>query len=87
MREWLTAALNGNAIRVVPSQGNFVLALFADAETSRAAFQALFLRGLIVREIGVYGIENGLRISIGSEDAMRQLVEVLKEFGAPGAQS
>lgn len=86
MRDWLTAALNGNAIRVVPSQGNFVLALFADAETARAAFQALFLRGLIVREIGVYGIDNGLRISIGPADAMRQLVEVLKEFGAPGAE-
>ena len=72
---------------MVPSQGNFVLALFADAETSRAAFQALFDEGLIVREIGVYGIENGLRISIGPEDAMRRLVEVLKDFGAPGAQS
>jgi histidinol-phosphate aminotransferase len=35
-----------------------------------------------VREIGVYGIENGLRISIGPEDAMRRVVEVLREFGA-----
>ena len=52
-----------------------------------AAFQALFDEGLIVREIGVYGIENGLRISIGPEDAMRRLVEVLKDFGAPGAQT
>jgi histidinol-phosphate aminotransferase len=86
MREWITGALHGNAIRVVPSQGNFILALFADTETSRAAFQALFAEGLIVREIGVYGIENGLRISIGPEAAMRRVVEVLKEFGAPGAQ-
>ncbi len=85
-REWLTRSLHGNAIRIVPSQANFVLALFADAETARAAFQALFDAGLIVREIGVYGIDNGLRISIGPEDAMRQLVEILKEFGAPGAR-
>jgi histidinol-phosphate aminotransferase len=85
-REWLVAALDGNAIRVVPSQANFVLALFADAETARAAFQALFVEGLIVREIGVYGIDNGLRISIGPEAAMRRLVEVLKDFGAPGAK-
>jgi histidinol-phosphate aminotransferase len=86
-RDWLTAALNGNAIRVIPSEANFVLALFADAATSRAAFQALFDEGLIVREIGVYGIENGLRISIGPETAMRRLVEVLKAFGAPGARN
>ena len=85
-RDWLTRALDGNAIRVVPSQGNFVLALFETPEHSRAAFQALFDEGLIVREIGVYGIDNGLRISIGPEAAMRRLVEVLRAFGAPGAK-
>jgi len=85
-RDWLIAALDGNAIRVVPSEGNFVLALFENAEISRAAFQALFDQGLIVREIGVYGIDNGLRISIGPEPAMRRLVEILKAFGAPGAK-
>src|ERR1700712_405579 len=85
-RDWLTRALNGNAIRVVPSEGNFVLALFETPETSKAAFQALFAQGLIVREIGVYGIDNGLRISIGPEPAMRRLVEVLRAFGAPGVK-
>jgi len=85
-RAWLTRALHGNAIRVIDSQANFVLALFDSAETSKAAFQALFAEGLIVREIEVYGIENGLRISIGPEPAMRRLVEVLKAFGAPGAR-
>ena len=85
-RDWLSRALDGNAIRVIPSEGNFILALFDDAETSRAAFQALFAEGLIVREIGVYGIDNGLRISIGPEPAMRRLVEILKAFGAPGAK-
>ena len=85
-RAWLTRALNGNAIRVIDSQANFILALFDSAETSKAAFTALFNEGLIVREIGVYGIDNGLRISIGPEPAMRRLVEVLKAFGAPGAK-
>jgi histidinol-phosphate aminotransferase len=85
-RDWLTLSLSGNAIRVVPSEANFVLALFEDAKSSRAAFEALFAQGLIVREIGVYGIDNGLRISIGSEVAMRRLVDILKAFGAPGAK-
>jgi len=83
-RGWLTRALHGNAIRVVPSQGNFILALFEDAATSAAAFEALMAEGLIVREMGVYDIPNGLRISIGPEAAMRRLVDVLKTFGAPG---
>lgn len=85
-RDWLVGALASNLIRVVPSQANFVLLLFPDAATAGAAFKALFERGLIVREIGVYGIANGLRVSIGPEAAMRQLVEVLRDFGAPGAQ-
>ncbi|MEQ1900433.1 MAG: histidinol-phosphate transaminase [Devosia sp.] len=84
-RDWLSRALTSNAIRVVPSQANFILALFADEQTAATAFQALLAEGLIVREIGVYGIENGLRISIGPEAAMRRLVDVLKRFGAPGA--
>lgn len=85
-RGWLTRALGGNAIRVIPSEANFVLALFADAATAHSAFAALLAEGLIVREIGVYGIDNGLRISIGPEDAMRRLVEVLRAFGAPGSR-
>ena len=85
-RQWLTESLDGNAIRIVPSQANFVLALFDDAATARTAFQALLAEGLIVREIGVYGIDNGLRISIGPEAAMRRVVDVLKRFNAPEAQ-
>ena len=85
-RDWLSRALDGNAIRVVPSEANFILALFEDKATAAAAFQALFDEGLIVREIGVYGIENGLRISIGPEAAMRRLADVLKSFGAPGGR-
>lgn len=85
-RDWLAAALRGNAIRVLPSQGNFVLALFADAETAKAAFAALRDKGLLVREMHSYGIANGLRISIGLEPHMRAVVEVLRAFGAPGAR-
>jgi histidinol-phosphate aminotransferase len=85
-RGWLTRALNGNAIRVIPSEANFILALFEDAPKAAAAFEALLAEGLIVREIGVYGIANGLRISIGPEDAMRRVAKVLTAFGAPGAR-
>ncbi len=78
-RDWLTAELNTNHMRVVPSQANFVMVLFADAESAAMAFTALWERGLVVREIGPsYGIENGLRISIGSEQAMRGVAGILK---------
>jgi histidinol-phosphate aminotransferase len=85
-RDWLARALSGNAIVVPPSQGNFILALFADAETTRAAFTALRDKGLLVREMHSYGIGNGLRITIGLEEHMRAVAEVLTAFGAPGAK-
>ena len=83
-RDWLTASLASNAIQVPPSQGNFVLAVFADAATSQAAFAALRARGLLVREMHGYGLPQALRISIGREDAMRAVADVLGDFGARG---
>ncbi|GLQ54211.1 histidinol-phosphate transaminase [Devosia nitrariae] len=80
-RDWIAAELDTNHMRVVPSQANFVMVLFPDAEHATKAFQALWERGLIVREIGnSYGIPQGLRISIGTESAMRAVAEVLKDF-------
>lgn len=86
-RSWLTEALQSNAIRVPPSQGNFILALFEDVATAKAAFAALRDKGLLVREMHGYGIPEGLRISIGLEEHMRAVVEILKAFGAPGASN
>jgi len=79
-RAWLTAALAGNRLKVVPSEANFVMVLFPSEAEAEAAFAALMDKGLIVRQIGVYGIPQGLRISIGTESAMRAVAEVLKDF-------
>jgi histidinol-phosphate aminotransferase len=82
-REWLTAELSGNEMRVLPSQANFVLVLFADAATAARAFETLMDGGYIVREVGKsYGIPTGLRISIGSEDDMRGVAKILKSMGS-----
>jgi len=85
-RGWLTRRLRSNSVHVPDSQGNFVLAVFPDVETSKAAFTALRNRGLLVREMHGYGIPQGLRISIGLEPHMRAVVEVLKAFGAGGKE-
>lgn len=79
-RDWLSQELDGNRIRILRSEGNFVLALFAEdgGLSANRANQALVEAGLIVREMKAYGLENALRISIGSEEAMRAVVGVLK---------
>jgi histidinol-phosphate aminotransferase len=81
-RKWLTERLRSNAVQVPDSQGNFILAVFHDRDTSKAAFEALRAKGLLVREMHGYGIPQGLRISIGLEEHMRAVVEILTAFGA-----
>lgn len=78
-RDWLTAELDGNHMRVIPSQANFILVQFPDAEHAALAFTTLLERGLVVREVGAsYGIHDALRISIGSEQAMRGVAGILQ---------
>lgn len=81
-RDWLTQKLASNRLRVLPSQGNFILVLFPDTpgQTASDANAALLTQGLVVREMGGYGIDNGLRISIGSQDAMEAVAECLNAF-------
>ncbi|GGA35240.1 histidinol-phosphate transaminase [Pelagibacterium lentulum] len=81
-RDWLTDKLASNRLRVLPSQGNFILVLFPDTpgQTASDANAALLAQGLVVREMGGYGIDNGLRISIGTQDAMEAVAECLNAF-------
>lgn len=80
-RDWITAELSSNQMRVVPSQANFVMVLFDSEALASQAFATLMDAGYIVREIGAsYAIPTGLRISIGSEEAMRGVAKILKSM-------
>jgi histidinol-phosphate aminotransferase len=79
-RTWTTEALRGFGLRVPDSFGNFILARFADAAEADAADAYLRDRGLIVRKMGGYGLAESLRITIGTEEEMRLLVDVLGAF-------
>ena len=78
-RDWLTAELSSNHIRVLPSQANFVLALFEQdgPVTADAANASLLQNGIIVRQMASYGIPHGLRISIGTAVQMKAVAKVL----------
>lgn len=84
-RDWLVETLSSNRIKVLPSQGNFILALFADTDEAAKGFVALAEAGAIVREMGAYGLPHALRISIGSEEAMRLVAETMAEMMGTGS--
>lgn len=78
----LTQALRGFGFEVLPSAGNFVLVVFKGAEEATAANDYLNLKGIIVRPVGGYGLPQALRITIGTEDQNRAVIDALSEFAA-----
>jgi histidinol-phosphate aminotransferase len=82
-RPRLTQAIKGFGFEVLPSVGNFVLVLFpTEGRTAAAANEHLLSKGIIVRGVGGYGLPNALRITIGTEDQNRAVLDALSEFAA-----
>ncbi|OYW35392.1 MAG: histidinol-phosphate transaminase [Brevundimonas sp. 12-68-7] len=82
-RPRLTQAIRGFGFTVLPSAGNFILVLFPDEKRGAAAANDyLNSKGIIVRAVGGYGIHDGLRITVGTEDQNRAVIDALSEFAA-----
>ena len=81
-RPWTTDRLTELGLTVHPSVGNFVLVDFAGVagKEAEAARQFLKARGVLVRQMGAYGLPTCLRITIGTEAEMRALVDALAAY-------
>ncbi|HTM75722.1 MAG TPA: histidinol-phosphate transaminase [Pseudolabrys sp.] len=79
---WLTEEIGRLGLPVTPSAANFVLIHFPETKgrTAKEADAFLTKRGLILRQVGVYKLPNALRMSVGTEEANRLVVQALKEF-------
>jgi len=85
---WTTEQIRALGLTVPDSYGNFVVVRFPTEETpgqnskkdAKAADAFLKANGIIVRRLGGYGLPDALRISIGLEEEMRNVVAYLAEF-------
>ncbi len=79
---WLASALCGLGIAVVPSAGNFLLLRFPEQAGRTAAEADAFLlhNGLVLRGVSAYGLPDCLRLTVGTEEANRLVVETLARF-------
>ena len=59
-----------------------MLVRFADAAKAAAANDYLQTKGIIVRGVGGYGLPDCLRITVGTEDQNRAVLDALSEFAA-----
>ena len=75
-------ALEALGLSVTPSVGNFILIHFPDEDGKRAADADTFLvnRGYVLRQVAAYGLPGSLRMTIGTEEANRGVVDALKAF-------
>ena len=83
-KSWLTEHIRKLGLRVDNSVGNFVLIHFPEtgAHTAKAVDAFLNTQGLSLRVVGNYGLPHCLRLTIGSEEANRKVVEALADFMA-----
>ncbi|HLY44241.1 MAG TPA: histidinol-phosphate transaminase [Stellaceae bacterium] len=81
---WLSQRLAALGLTLTPSVGNFVLARFPDepGRNADAAFAFLQSRGILVRQMGGYGLPQHLRITIGTGEEMEIVAASLAEFMA-----
>ena len=78
-RLWLAEVLSRLGFTVHPSVTNFLLVSFRphDAEAVR---QYLKTRGVLVRQMGAYGLPDCLRITIGTEEEVRAVASGVEAF-------
>jgi len=80
-RDWLTKALRDLGFEVLPSSANFVFARAESAEKARATYRALRDHGILVRYFDRPLLDDGLRITVGTEEEVAALVAALAERG------
>lgn len=77
-RERFCRALGGLGLETFPSEANFVFAKLPSAEVASKVFHGLNKRGIYVRYFPQEGLDQGLRISVGTDGDMDLLLAELR---------
>lgn len=80
----LTSGFNQLGLSFIPSAGNFVA---VEAPDALSLYQKLLEQGVIVRPVGLYGMPNHLRVSIGLPEENQRFLDVLSELLEVGGDS
>ncbi|WP_045835134.1 histidinol-phosphate transaminase [Hyphomicrobium sp. 99] len=79
---WVVDELKKLGLTVTPSVANFVLFHFdgVSGKTATEADEFLKSQGIILRKVGAYGFPNALRMTIGSENDNKRVIEALTRY-------
>jgi histidinol-phosphate aminotransferase len=81
-RPWLEQEAKALGYRVIPSVANFVMVGSRDGAAVDDLNRHLISHGVLVRDMRGYGLGDFLRVSVGSEEETRAVVEALASYPA-----
>lgn len=80
IREKCARGLEEMGLRVIASQGNFLLVDFGKAERAEDCRLSLKADGILVRQVGSYGLPGCLRLSLGTDEEMALTLAGIKAY-------
>ena len=81
---FVETALVERGFSIVPSQANFTMVVFAAPASAAEFVERLLKAGVIVRPLASFGLPCCVRISIGTEEQNRILIDAIDRREAPG---
>lgn len=83
-RERVAAALTAMSLEVLPSHSNFLFVRMGSARRAEGAYRFLKEHGILVRYFSMRLLDDGVRITIGTDAEMDAFLKALKEYLAHG---
>lgn len=87
-RSWMegeVAGLSNFGLRAVPSAGNFLLVIFDGSVSAAAANEGMAGAGYALRYLAGQGLTNALRITVGTEEENKGMMQALRDILESGA--
>lgn len=79
-RDVITRGMRDMGMDVIPSEANFVMVPLDTAERAKWLTEELLHRGVIVRPLAAFGLPRCVRISTGSDEDNRMLLDALEQL-------
>ena len=79
-RKWLSNKFNDLGFEVIPSVANFIMVKFKSENQATTLADSLEKSNIYIRKLNNYKLSNCLRISIGSEKDLKNLLRTVKKI-------
>tara|TARA_B100000686_G_C16719131_1_gene933842 strand:- start:211 stop:1314 length:1104 start_codon:yes stop_codon:yes gene_type:complete len=76
----LSDGLKSLGLEVLPSIANFILVRFANSNQAKLIIEYLYSNKILVRDVSPYGLDNYVRITVGTEEHVNILLDLISDF-------